>query len=107
MLGRDLKMIERTGYTILDALSDIGGLSGMLVSLIGLFVNIWNHNYLQNYMVARLFTQSDKKPFLTRVFQTKHHGIVLAREALLKEIDVIKLIRSLRYYKLAIRKLID
>ena len=46
---------ERTVYTLFDLLSDIGGLSGILISLFFLFVSSWNHNKFDNMLVSRLF----------------------------------------------------
>ena len=42
----DLSMTnyERTLYTLFDLLSDVGGLSGILVTLFSLFVRSWNFN---------------------------------------------------------------
>ena len=51
----DLTTVERTGYTILDILSDVGGLQGILFSAVGLFLNIWNYNHLDNYLASKLF----------------------------------------------------
>ena len=48
-------IIARDGYTYLDFLSDIGGMQGMLISLIALFIGFWNYNHLENYMVSNLF----------------------------------------------------
>ena len=46
---------ERTIYTLFDVLSDIGGLSGILISLFFLIVTSWNHNKFNNMLVSRLF----------------------------------------------------
>ena len=51
----DLTLIERTGYTVLEILSDIGGLQGILISAISLLLSILNYNYLDDYLVAKLF----------------------------------------------------
>ena len=51
----DLKMIARDGYTILDWISNVGGMQGMLISAMAFFLSIWNHNYFENYMVSHLF----------------------------------------------------
>ena len=48
-------MIERTGYTVLDILSDVGGLQGIFVTVIFLFLSVLNHNDLDNYLVSKLF----------------------------------------------------
>lgn len=61
-IERDLNMnaFERTVYTSFDFLSDLGGLSGILVSGFWIFVNAWNYNSFDNYMVTNLFKM--KKP---------------------------------------------
>ena len=51
----DMVFISRSGYTILDILADVGGLQGILISGIALLLNIWNFNYLDNYLVSKLF----------------------------------------------------
>ena len=48
-------MIARDGYNVLDFLSDVGGMQGMLASLALFFLAVWNHNYFDNHMVSRLY----------------------------------------------------
>ena len=50
-----MNLIERSGYTVLDVLSDVGGLQGILISGISLILSITNYNYLENYLVYKLF----------------------------------------------------
>ena len=50
-----LKTYERTGYTLFDLLSDIGGLSGILMTFFTSFMAIWNYNSLDNLLVQSLF----------------------------------------------------
>ena len=64
-MDMDLAVIERTGYTILDILSDIGGLQGILISGISFFLGILNHNYLDNYLVTKLYSDEKSKDFTT------------------------------------------
>ena len=54
-MSLDQILIERTGYTVLDILSDVGGLQGIFVSVIMLFLSVLNHNDLDNYLVSKLF----------------------------------------------------
>ena len=56
-IERSLAVLEvaRTVYTGFDFLSDVGGLSGILVSSLVLFVGAWNHNAFDNFMSANLF----------------------------------------------------
>ena len=53
-------MVARDGYTFLDYLSDIGGMQGMLISLVALIMTIFNHNYFDNWMVTRLYRMENK-----------------------------------------------
>ena len=58
----DLSIIEleRTLYTYFDLLSDVGGLSGILVTIITIILRVWNHNSLNNMMAADLFKVKKK-----------------------------------------------
>ena len=53
----DLSLIayERTLYTFFELLSDVGGLSGILVTIFTVIVSIWNFNSFENIMVSNLF----------------------------------------------------
>ena len=57
-MNMDLKILQRNGYTILDMLSDLGGVESILVAAFAFFLSIWNHNNFDNYMVSHLFTYS-------------------------------------------------
>ena len=48
-------VIARDSYKFLDLLSDLGGMQGILFSLIGYFIAFWNYNMLDNFMVTRLY----------------------------------------------------
>ena len=43
-MNRNLTRIAREGYTVLDWISDVGGMQGMLISGIALFMTFWNFN---------------------------------------------------------------
>ena len=51
----DLIVIARDGYTVLDLLSGIGGIQGILISIMCTFLNFWNYNHLENYLALKLF----------------------------------------------------
>ena len=53
---------ERTLYTFLDFLSEVGGLSGILYSFFAILVMIWNGNKFDNFMAYRLFKVKRAKP---------------------------------------------
>ena len=46
--GSDLKVIERSNYSVLDLLADIGGLESMLLTLVAPLLSIINYNNLDN-----------------------------------------------------------
>lgn len=50
-----LQTYERTLYTLFDMLSDIGGLSGILIAILALIVSAWTYNSFDNAMVRDLY----------------------------------------------------
>ena len=44
-MNRDQELILRTTYTILDVLSDIGGIQSIFQSTVILFLGIWNYSH--------------------------------------------------------------
>lgn len=66
VIERDLSLqhIKRRSYTIIDIVSDTGGIQSMLFSITTLILSFWNFNMTENYIVSRLFklarqTQAD------------------------------------------------
>ena len=51
----DITTYEREVYTCLELLSDIGGLSGMLMTVFGFLIMTWNYQVLDNFLVSKLF----------------------------------------------------
>lgn len=51
----NLKVVARDGYTILDWISDIGGIQGILISAIAIIIGYWNYNFFDNFMVSKLY----------------------------------------------------
>ena len=37
-------VIAREGYTVLDWISDVGGLQGILISTLAMLISFWNYN---------------------------------------------------------------
>ena len=54
-MNYDVNLIERSGYTVLDVLADVGGLLSILISGVSFTLSIFNYNYLENYLVHKLF----------------------------------------------------
>ena len=61
-IERNLNMMhyERSVYTMLELISDVGGFNGALILLLALISQFWNFNNFDNFMVSRLF--KIKKP---------------------------------------------
>ena len=57
-MNMDLKILHRNGYTVLDMLSDVGGVESIFVTALAFFLSIWNHDNFDNIMVSHLFTYS-------------------------------------------------
>ena len=54
-MNMNLELIQRNGYTVLDLLSDIGGILEIMTIFITYFLAFWNYNYFENFLVTRLF----------------------------------------------------
>ena len=54
-LDLDRKFIMRKCYSILDLLSEVGGMLGILMVFLSSVVSCFNFNNFDNYMVSRLF----------------------------------------------------
>ena len=58
----NLVVVARDGYTVLDWISDIGGIQGILISFIALIIGYWNYNHFDNYMVFGLYRIKNDSP---------------------------------------------
>ena len=54
-MNLNLELIQRNGYTVLDLLSDVGGILEISTIVITYFLAFWNYNYFENYLVTRLY----------------------------------------------------
>lgn len=61
-MNLNVKEISRSGYTMLDLISDIGGMQGVLISALAIIVGIWNYNMIENHLVSRLYKLEEPKP---------------------------------------------
>ena len=59
LVGKDQTLIERNGYTIIDILSDVGGLQGILISGISLLLSILNHNSLNVFLASKHYRSNE------------------------------------------------
>ena len=65
-LNLDLLKIYRNSYTILDMLSDIGGINSIFITTFGLIASIWNYRHFDNYMASKLFKIQSADPMAQR-----------------------------------------
>mmetsp|Transcript_32870 Transcript_32870/g.43341 ORF Transcript_32870/g.43341 Transcript_32870/m.43341 type:complete len:87 (+) Transcript_32870:130-390(+) len=63
VLDPDLIVVERSFDTVLDLLSDIGGLESILLSTASLILNVLNKDFLDNFLISKLFSVSDEDNF--------------------------------------------
>ena len=127
-MNAELTIVERTGYTILDVLSDVGGLQGILISGISLLLSILNYGHLDNYMVTKLYKQESnasltvlpmtariKEFFIERLLPSKlvccnrernRLAMDKARASLDKEADILGIVRTQRFVLLALEQLL-
>ena len=61
-LNRDLIFIQRTGYTLLELLSDVGGVQSILMTMIAYIVGLCNYKHFDTYMASQLFKISKHSP---------------------------------------------
>ena len=134
-MDMDLLEFSRSRYTVFDLLADVGGISGMFASLFAVFMAAWNFNALDNLLVTRLFkaklddkrhfnSQSDFFPnkgcpnfidyFLSWIpscmlcckRSQKEKAYARARDRLEKELDIIEVVKSRRYFAKALKTLL-
>ena len=51
----DMNLIDREGYTVLDYLSDMGGMQSIVQSFFVIVLSFWNYNFLDDFLVSKLF----------------------------------------------------
>lgn len=51
-MNLDQTVISREGYTVLDLLSDIGGIQGVVGSALVVLISILNYNHFDDYLVT-------------------------------------------------------
>ena len=57
-MSMDKISVQRSIYTSLDLLSDIGGIQGILFSLFAIVVALFNSDHFDEYFIARLYNYS-------------------------------------------------
>ena len=60
-MNLDQESLLRNGYTLLDVMSDVGGMQSILVSGLSLMVGLFNYKNFDNYLVTRLYRVKSEK----------------------------------------------
>jgi hypothetical protein len=55
-MSLDSTVFERSNYTLLDVLSDVGGLESVIAAVVSFILSILNYNNLDNMMIMQLFS---------------------------------------------------
>ena len=130
-MNLDLLKIKRTYYDLLDALSDVGGISSLTLHSFAVVVLILNYKHLDNYMAVNLYKlqskgkkedQQLKLPYCGTFFDLlpnflrcccckknlsrNARALEKARDQLLGEMNIIDIVKQLRFFRLAIFRLL-
>ena len=54
-MNLDMTKMARSGYTIIDVLSDVGGIQSILISGISILIGIFNYNHFDDFVASKLF----------------------------------------------------
>jgi len=132
-MNKNLAVIQRNGYTIFDLMSDIGGVQGILLSGTAVLIGFFNYNHFDTYMASKLFKlrkPGAKNSFDMELFSPSKTGnlkefcqdfvgccrmcrktprakmIEKARIKLEQEVNIIDIVKTRRYFQMALRHLL-
>ena len=133
-LSQDLIHYERTGYTLLDLLSDIGGIQGLAYSFLSMTVGLFSNGIVNEYLVYQLYNLHPKDSQKSQAmssevtfsrpccrgfklslislfscccrFNRKEKALMRAFEKYEQESDFVELIRHNRFVKSALNKIL-
>ena len=135
MVDRDVKLIQRSVYNTFMLVGDLGGFSGFLASLSAIILGLVNYQNPENSLASRLYSSAtpgddqildSRNQFsLKQYFQAsclfkycclkvfgclrlshRDKNFEMARIKLQDEMDLVKLLQSLRFFKSAINVLL-
>ena len=128
-MSLDLNEESRNVYTFLDVLGNVGGLAAVLASVASAINDALNHQRTENYLVKELYKPTLQKQFKERTVSSSFKGYLReclpsclsigclrptnkdkyyekGRETLARELDIVELLRNVRFYKLALKELL-
>ena len=132
-MNRDLAVIQRNGYTLLDLLSDTGGVQSILLSGFAVLISLLNYKHFDTYIASQLFKlrkPGAKNSGVMEFFHPTKYGnlkelcqdlvgccrffrksprarmIEKARQTLEQEVNIIDIVKSRRYFQMALVNLL-
>ena len=109
--------MTRNVFTLLQALGEVGGLFGLLTAIAALLDSFLTHQDAENYLVAMLYkgkgpenrliaSSAIVRYLLCKICTRQGKLMVEAREQLSKELDLVYLLRQLRFVNASIYELL-
>ena len=130
-MNMDIVKVSRSVYTFFDLLGNVGGLAGIFFSIVAFLHSIWKFNASENSLVEQLYQeavdtdlpeasgQSACKEFMmsclpscllprSRCLRERKKDKLYAagRDLLVAELDVVKMLRVMRFNHLALKRLL-
>ena len=135
-ISMDLERIRRSGYTVLDMFSELGGLSTVIYGAFRLLVYSLNFNNFASHLASNFYELKDSKagkrksiPLIpSRTSNLKEfcveklfkkvcicrrcrigrmqRGMIKARQALFQEVSILEMIKLQRFLKLAMSNIL-
>ena len=130
-MNMDAVKVTRSVYTFFDLLGNVGGLAGILFSIVAFLHSICKFNASENSLVEQLYqeavdtdlpkasAQSSCKEYLWSCFPScllprsrclrerqKDKLYAMGRDLLVAELDVVKMLRVMRFNHLALKRLL-
>ena len=105
----DQRLIERSMFTVLDLLSDIGGLASIVASMGVSIVNYFNSDGLANTFLASRLYEMSHSIIHGGFFERRRRRLDIRRrfmERLSEETDIVTLVRKIRTMQVGLGRMI-
>ena len=57
----DRVIVIRDGYTVIDIVSDLGGISSIFMAVFSLIIQIFHSNTLDEFLISKLYLKQNKE----------------------------------------------
>ena len=75
-MNLDLLLTERSVYSMLDWIGDIGGLFDGLRLFFFAILSIWNYKFYESYFISYLYRMEDNDPLSSDINNSKQSGLM-------------------------------